>query len=359
MLARTDSNSSQPPASPNAAMEGPAAEPCGAPRSAPVYHDGPRQHRDPLRRLDGAIVSLLAALTATETVGLDHARAAALHELFAAIEDAEALLPADALRARLNAVRREIGRSPLAWRLQTWPRGYQGDFETIEMMCRGDGAASLRGAARWIERWALSCPPVQQHRNKIARQAALMRDVLLRPVTCPPGKVLSIACGPSRDVRQLAPIAHACRGEVWLNDADDDALLLSRERLSGVPLRCHFVPGNVFRLARTLSAAGPFDLVLAGGLFDYLTERQAIHLIERALAMLAPGGQFFFTNIVAGHAYRTCMEHVVSWTLIARSEAEVFDLCRRAGAAADRVQVETDETGLALLVTVRREHGGA
>lgn len=310
---------------------------------------------DPVRHLERASSDFVQAFNSHDPVGHHHRCAAALAQVFAAIERAEPVLSSEEILRRLQDVRRVVGASPLAWRLQNWPRGYQGDFETIEMMCRGDSVGLLSGGARSIEQWALHCPPVQQHRNKINRQASLMLDALLRPRHAAPARVLSIACGPSRDVRQLVPIAHAVHGEIVLNDGDPDAIALSRQHLDGTPLRCHYLPGNVFRVHKALAAEGPYDLVLAGGLFDYLTDRQASHLIAKVHGtMVAPGGRFFFTNIIAGHAYRACMEYVVNWTLIERTPDQVIDLCEAAGVPASAVEITTDETGLALLVTVQR-----
>ena len=69
--------------------------------------------------------------------------------------------------------------------------------------------------------------------------------------------------------------------------------------------RCHFVRGFVPRVLRRVRDLGPFDLILAGGLFDYLTDR----FITRTLAeawdtLLAPGGRIVFTNIATGNPYR-------------------------------------------------------
>lgn len=311
---------------------------------------------DPSQVLDAAVAHFMAVAASQQASGRYHRYCAALHGLMAAIDRASLTLSAEEIHGRLVGVRRVTAASPLAWRLQNWPRGYAGDFETIEMMCRADSANLLQGIARCTEEWALNCPPVQQHRNKIRRQAALMMETLLNASPETPAKVLSIACGPSRDVRLLAPLAHACQGEIWLNDGDADALEFSASKLDAIPIRCHFHHGNIFRVYKTLAAAGPFDLVLAGGLFDYLTDRQASHLIQRVdEQLLKRGGRFFFTNIVAGHGYRGCMEHVVNWQLQERSSNDILRLCDAAGVAAPRVEITTDETGLALLITVQRE----
>ena len=109
------------------------------------------EHVDPVRQLERVAAEALAAFTTPEGPGLQHRCSSALHDLFAAIEHAEAQLAPEDILKRLQLVRRAIANSPLSWRLQNWPRGYQGDFETIEMMCRGDSVSLLTGAPRAIE----------------------------------------------------------------------------------------------------------------------------------------------------------------------------------------------------------------
>ena len=96
---------------------------------------------------------------------------------------------------------------------------------------------------------------------------------------------------------------------------------------------------------------GRFDLVLAGGLFDYLPDRVAIAVLRTACQrLLNPGGRVLFTNIGCGNAYRTWIEYMAEWFLIHRSETEVVDLCRAAGFESDAIEVESDRTGLTLVV---------
>ncbi len=73
-------------------------------------------------------------------------------------------------------------------------------------------------------------------------------------------------------------------------------------------------PGNVLRAAAHLAADhGPFDLVLAGGLFDYLEERFARALIRTTLSR--PGGTFSFSNIATPNPYAALMPHIAAGTL--------------------------------------------
>src|SRR6185369_14241656 len=118
------------------------------------------------------------------------------------------------------------------------------------------------------------------------------RTLLEHPGTA---RVFSVACGSCPDLRRIAAHLPSLVGELWLNDSDNDALMFSARALAGVRPWMHLRPGNALKVVRRTAQLGRhFDLVLAGGLFDYLPDKQAIYLIEHAYALLKEGGTFFF-----------------------------------------------------------------
>lgn len=117
-------------------------------------------------------------------------------------------------------------------------------------------------------------------------------------------------------------------------------------------------PGNVLRSAAHLAADhGLFDLVLAGGLFDYLEERFARALIRTTLSRLCrPGGTFYFSNIATPNPYAALMTHIGRWNLVERTPADI-EADVRAVAPPGTVaglDITADVTGLTLFATVRR-----
>lgn len=299
-----------------------------------------------------------------------HAMAATIHEFCIAAESAE---QAGATREELQEASKPAwpvhASSPFIRRLQTWPRGYPGDFETIEQLLDGRPAGTPGTPAYWVEYLALQSTVAQQHRNKVRVQAQAIRDALRAGAS----RVLLIACGSAPDLVLVEEDVARSGATLVLNDADPEALELAQARLASVRSRLTAVPGNVLRSLRTLRQHGPYDLVVAGGLCDYLTDRQVTFLLKHVFQeLLAPGGSLLFTNIGRGNPYRTWMEYCARWELIERSDADLRRLIAAAAVApsdpAVDVHLSQDETGLTWIARahlavrdpeqVRRETGG-
>ena len=253
----------------------------------------------------------------------------------------------------LEPVRRIHRRSDFVRRLQDWPRGYPGDFETIEYLCSGASTARPGTLEDMCERLSLSRAIAQQHRNKVQQQSArIMQTMLQRPRE---SRIFSIASGSCPDFRAVAPHLPALAGEIWLNDSDLEAIEFSAGALYEIRDRLHFRPGNALKVARrAVQEQQRFDLVLAGGLFDYLPDRHASYLIEQAWSLLAPGGVFFWTNIAKGNPYRVLIEYFAEWFLIERSAVDVIGLCNAANVAGDALTLRRDETDLTWIVEIHK-----
>ncbi|MBX9394813.1 hypothetical protein K4749_14700 [Streptomyces sp. TRM72054] len=177
-------------------------------------------------------------------------------------------------------------------------RGRAGDFEIIEYILRAQPGGVPGTWGHHFDDYLLHAPITDQHRNKIAHQAALIESAL------------------------------------GSDPAD--------------------VPSTAAHLA---ADHGPFDLVLAGGLFDYLEERFARALIRTTLSRLCrPGGTFYFSNIATPNPYAALMTHIGRWNLVERTPADIEADVRAAappGTVAG-LDITADATGLALFATVRR-----
>jgi extracellular factor (EF) 3-hydroxypalmitic acid methyl ester biosynthesis protein len=277
-----------------------------------------------------------------------------LHQMCLSIELAEKASYSRAdIEDALEPVWKQHSKSPFVYRMQTWPRGYPGDFETIEYLCEGTNKARPGTVEYFIEQHALTCGITQQHRNKVAWQASKVLETCLGSnEEC---HVLSIACGGSRDLRSIQSLLKATPVQLLLNDMDADALTHSINSLPHLRGKIHPIHGNVFSAVRTFKTRGPFDLIVAGGLFDYLSDRQIKWLLDRLARYLKIGGRLCFTNIALGDPYRPWMDYVTHWRLIERSEADFMSLIREINLDISmEIGFSRDQTDLAYLVELRR-----
>ena len=313
---------------------------------------------EPLARLEASAARFLRLAEAPprSPAALLHATAESMHQFSASILACEeAGLDRLMLLPHVGRLRALHARSPFVERLQTWPRGYPGDFETVEWLCDARNHAPVGTIAWAIEECALQSPVAQQHRNKVGLQA---RAILSAVVGSPQARIASIGCGGCRDLSLIQDYIPDHRGRFVLVDADPGALTFARERLPRLAGRCEFVSGSVPKVLSKVLAAGPFNLVVAGGLFDYLPDRWAVATLRAVRRMLAPGGTLLFSNIAAGNPFRPWIEYLGDWTLIERDEEGVKRLIQEAGFPVDNLRVFRDSTSLALMVNVTAPRDG-
>jgi extracellular factor (EF) 3-hydroxypalmitic acid methyl ester biosynthesis protein len=293
----------------------------------------------------------LTALSRTNLTGPDalHSVASAIHGLCAAIAQCEgAGLSRLQILEHVQEARLAHSRSGFCSHLQTWPRGYPGDFEAIERILSGRVSAPGGTLEHWLEYYALGCAVSQQHRLKVRTQADVIARVAFEREQA---RILVLACGSAPDLRSLLPQLGRTSASFVLADMDSEALALSRRHLEPFVRSIQYVQANVVTGIDQLRRFGPFDLVVAGGLFDYLPDRAATILLRRVFGrLLAADGGMLFTNIAAGNPYRCWIEYMGAWKLIERNEDQIHGLLDAAGLAHVPVRLSRDATGLALLV---------
>lgn len=139
------------------------------------------------------------------------------------------------IETELYRVREIIRFSPFMARTLDWPRGYQGDFETIEYLYNGINKVLYNSFGYFVEEFALRSPTAQQHRNKVKYQA----DLLLKTIFSKDNPtILSIGSGGSLDLRLLLPFITDKNFTFILNDMDNGALEFSKTKLSSLGEKC-------------------------------------------------------------------------------------------------------------------------
>jgi extracellular factor (EF) 3-hydroxypalmitic acid methyl ester biosynthesis protein len=283
--------------------------------------------------------------------------ASRMHGIYYAVFEAESNgIPREKILEVLQGVRLIQSESPFIARLQNWNRGYQGDFETIEYLLSSQNKAKPKTIGFWIEKYCLNTAITQQHRNKVGFQAdRILQTILAGLKKEEPAKILILACGSSPDLQIILDLIEPLEYLIVLNDMDQAALAFSAQKLSPIRDRVEICPGNTFRLINRFAEFGGFDLVLAGGLFDYLQDHQATFLINAIhTKLLAPGGSFIFTNIAEENPYKYWMEYCANWFLIERTETEIKQLLENCRISPENISIRPEATGLTYLVETEK-----
>lgn len=253
-------------------------------------------------------------------------------------------------------MRELVSASPLFRRLQSWPRGHQGDFETLARLCDDPDERHVADLGALLDDYLLRSPIAQQYRNRVAHQAGALLDTLLARGRA--ARVLVLAAGPATDVRGVARAVRLLPGQVVLHDADAAALEWASAQLADAGSVVEIVGGGVPHALAPLAARGPYDLVVLGTALDELPDRHAAALLHALHAeLLAPDGRACITAAADANPFRPCLEYLTSWLLVERCERELLRLCQLAGVEPGTLALGRDGTGLALLGDVSPRAG--
>jgi len=247
--------------------------------------------------------------------------------------------------------------SRLVERAYRKPRGYSGDYQTIEIIYENAAEGSGR-LGPFIDRWVmdgLSCDAV---RNRRGMMTALIRRVESQWRSHGPMPVCSLASGPAREICDLFVADPATNLHATCIDIDGEAIGYAGDLALdlGIGSRITFAIDNVIRLAagRGRVRVGPQQLIYSTGLIDYLEDSFAISLLDWAHDTLLPGGKVAFGNFATGNPDKAFLDHVLEWVLIYRTADDLRELFARSKFGHAPVEVLVDPTGVQLLAVAQK-----
>jgi SAM-dependent methyltransferase len=211
-------------------------------------------------------------------------------------------------------------------RFYSKPRGYAGDFLTIDRIYENQAAGSGR-LGKLLDECFLAASPAMAVRNR----RALIADEIGHTVEDLKGgeaRIASLACGPAREVFDVFDIIDDDRRlYVTLLDIDAEALALvaTRAKGHGCDHRIRTVSANLVYLAlgRHQLDLPPQHLVYSIGLIDYFNDRLVGRLIDYIYSLLEPGGRVILGNFHPNNTDKAFMDHILEWQLIHRSEEDM------------------------------------
>ncbi len=240
----------------------------------------------------------------------------------------------------------------LSNRMRHWPRGYPGDFTTIDYLYHNRNNYE-QGTLPWlIEEYIYSLPIVIQHTNKIKFQSDLINKSISKNKK---SKIAILACGGCIDLSLALDAVENSEAHIYINDQDPEAIEHSLAVCDRIKDKITTVKSDILIATKKLSKFKEFDLVLAGGVFDYIDDRKCNFITKNVHnTLLKVNGIFAFTNICKPNPYRYGMEYMLNWKLIERSEEDIKKICTFDGINDSILKFNRDPTNLTHLVELIR-----
>jgi SAM-dependent methyltransferase len=215
--------------------------------------------------------------------------------------------------------------SSFAERCYSKPRGYAGDYLTIEMMYNNEPSGTGR-IGPIIDECMLREPPCQAARNRRHLLSGQINETIRS--TNGRAHIMSLACGPGREIFDALSGSALDAVDVTALDIDQEALstVKKQSEQQGIPVRV--LHGNLIYLAagRQQIDLPPQDLIYSIGLIDYFNDGLVVKLIDWIFDRLRPGGRVILGNFHPRNPARGLMDHVLEWPLIYRDENKMNEL---------------------------------
>jgi extracellular factor (EF) 3-hydroxypalmitic acid methyl ester biosynthesis protein len=221
------------------------------------------------------------------------------------------------------------------------PNGYVGCYEMMERIY-GRAHSGDPKHYNW-DRYCQTRAPSRAVRN---RKDYFIEEVH-RAVGAASGKLvklLNIASGPGRDLKELFDSCPQLRVEVVCVEQDPRAIAHATKVCAEHISHIEFVQAN----ALTFATERTFDLIWSAGLFDYLSDDYFNHLLRKLFERLNPEGELIIGNFCRTNPALPYMEFM-EWSLHHRTADELRSLAAEfAPVASIAVRAEPAQVNLFL-----------
>ncbi|MBI1860473.1 MAG: class I SAM-dependent methyltransferase [Deltaproteobacteria bacterium] len=262
----------------------------------------------------------------------------------------------DYLRDKLRHL---VYRSPLADRAFKKPLGYAGDHQMMSIVYDNQHAGDSL-FAKCVHQYFMQESATKAVQNRAHYLKNKIKDLLLVTQGDRPLKIISVACGPAKEIELLMeeePDLRRYNLEVVLLDQDLGALQEAQRRMMKLTRK---YPSNFkfkyLNLAiKNIIVRGlpesDFDMVYSAGLFDYFSDPVVLMAADRLFRGVRENGTMIIGNFDVKNPSQRMMELVMDWELIYRSED---DLRRLFGHLPGTVSVEEEEEKVNLFCNVTK-----
>jgi len=213
-------------------------------------------------------------------------------------------------------------RCPITARCRAKPRGYSGDAVVMDYIyglgSEVDGPQPDE-VSEALLRHNTDMPAARAVRFRRKLFAGMMDDACLRRGGN--ADILSVASGHFREVALSTEVAKGSFHTVTAFDHDAKSLAVIDRDYKACGITA--IQGKVSELiSETVRFDQDFDLILCGGLYDYLNDTTARKLTRSLFLKLKSGGKLQIANFLPDLPDSGYMEGAMDWWLIYRTEEE-------------------------------------
>ncbi|MCA9694951.1 MAG: cyclic nucleotide-binding domain-containing protein [Myxococcales bacterium] len=241
------------------------------------------------------------------------------------------------------------------------PRGYAGDYATIELIYQNEPKGDGR-LGPLIDSWLLNRPSSRavRDRRKLITDGLLERFAEYGTGRDDMYRVMSLGSGSARELFDMFMRMKDSRAvRATCLDIDMEALAFGSHLAHEYGLTDQFLwtKENVMHLGqpRGMTRPAPQDVVYSSGLFDYLRDDIAIQILNWTRAALEPEGLAIIGNFADTCPDRALMDYILDWQLIYRTPDEMLDLFRRSAFRDDHLELRKEPNDVNLYVFARRK----
>jgi len=233
------------------------------------------------------------------------------------------------------------------------PRGYPGDYELFEIIYNGKPLAKENTVGFHFDKYFLNNAYTKAVRTRKNKMKNILQD-LIENNTSSCLRLLNVACGPSREMRELLsdPLL-ASKANICFTGLDNDegSLTFSKAALDNLPpnITVRFLNENVlvlFRDSKYYDIIGKQDIIYILGLTEYLPDRIFKKLMHFLAQLLDDKGTLVITYKDKDIPFPSLPpDWLCDWAFIKRSKDDLLNAAEGLGLAKSSLRIEKEGTG--------------
>ncbi|RMG74393.1 MAG: class I SAM-dependent methyltransferase, partial [Nitrospirae bacterium] len=241
-------------------------------------------------------------------------------------------------------------------RTRVWPKGYHGDYKTLEGIYKNTPLSD--GIGYYMDLYALNLTLARGVQNRLR----ILTDILSQELEKRQNpKILNIACGSCRELMELLPLIKSSKARITCIDTDEDALSFAYNRLSSASNITNHIDFRYYNALRFFDYEilerdfSKQDIIYSVGLFDYLQTDTLVKILRNLYNHLNPKGTLIaaFKDV---RQYRPQPYHwFMDWTgFLQRKEEDFLEILKEAGIPDGEVRQSRDDTKSIIFYVITR-----